>query len=164
MNHIPTDKQWGFRSARSTTDAGSNLLDSILHGLNSNRCLVSAKQAGSDSRKSKIMHFKPTNTSQSMPSAVVLDGSPLETVSSYKYLGYIIDERLTFKELLSNTIGKLNHILSIFRKVCPALSLKASIAKLKFKFISYIDYICLFSFMLNKKVTSAAEFLHPLRI
>lgn len=35
LNHILTDKQSGFRSARSTIDAGSNLIDSILHGLNS---------------------------------------------------------------------------------------------------------------------------------
>lgn len=97
------------------------------------------------------MHFKLNISNQTPLCPIYLAGFPLEVVSSYKYLGFIIDDRLNFKSMLSDTVSKLNNILYIFRKVCPALSLKASIAILKSKFISYIDYIWLFSYLLSKK-------------
>lgn len=72
-------------------------------------------------------------------------------VTSYKYLGYIIDDQLNCKQMLNDTLSKLNYVLKIFRRTCSSLTLKASIAVLKSKFLSYIDYISLFAYLLTKK-------------
>lgn len=68
-----------------------------------------------------------------------------------KYLSYIHDDQLNCNKIAANAITKLNNILSTFRKIRSSLSLKASITVLKAKFIPYIDYITLFSYLISKK-------------
>lgn len=74
-----------------------------------------------------------------------------DLLARYKYLGYNIDEQLSCKHIFSDTVSKLNCVLHTFRKIRPSLSFKAAIAVLKAKFISYIDYILFFSYLLSKK-------------
>lgn len=80
---------------------------------------------------------------------VKLDGEPLDMVSHYKYLGYYIDDQLNCRKMLEDSLAKLNYILKTFGRTRPSLTLKASIAVFKSKFLSYIDYISLFKYMLS---------------
>lgn len=82
---------------------------------------------------------------------ISLNNRLLEQVHHYKYLGYTIDDQLNCRRLLSSTISKLNCVLHTFRKIRLSLSLKAAIAVLKAKFVSYIDYILFFSYLFSKK-------------
>lgn len=108
--------------------------------------------------KSNVMYFgeacRRSKSAAQLPDNVpiTLDNEPFGAVSHYKYLGFIFDDCLIFKPLFENTIRKLNHVLSIFRKIRPSLSLNASIAVYKAMFSSYIDYTFLFTYMLSKKI------------
>lgn len=119
--------------------------------------------------KSKVMHFSPSRISSPLIGhtlSVVIDNTPVEQVRHYKYLGYNLDDQLNCDRIFTSTVSKLNNILYIFRKIQPSLSLKASIAILKAKFISYIDYIILFSYMLSRKAFKKLQTLqnHCIRI
>lgn len=100
--------------------------------------------------KSKIMYFSPNMKLSIESLEVKLNNLPLEEVQSYKYLGFILDNQLNCRNMLNDTISKLNYTLRIFRRTRSSLTLKASIAVLKSKFLSYIDYICLFTYLLSK--------------
>lgn len=54
-------------------------------------------------------------------------------------------------QISSSTFSKLNNILHTFRKIRPCLSLRGAIAVLKAKFVSYIDYVLIFSFLFSNK-------------
>lgn len=119
--------------------------------------------------KSKTMHFAPSiqrSNSSCNSLSISINNAHIEQVHHYKYLGFIIDDQLNCRKLVSNTVSKLNNILFTFRKIRPSLSLKASIAVLKAKFISYIDYISMFSYLLSKSDFKKLQVLqnHCIRI
>lgn len=98
------------------------------------------------------MYFSPSRGAPSLNSLTIqIDNAPIEQVRHYKYLGYEIDDCLSLNKTASNTFSKLNGVLYIFRGIRSSLCLKASIAVLKAKFIPYIDYILLFSYLFSKK-------------
>lgn len=67
----------------------------------SNYCM--ANQLFLHPNKTKIMYFQPTDDTP----PVTCYGNSLETTRSHKYLGYVIDDRLTFKNHVSKITGKL---------------------------------------------------------
>ena len=70
--------------------------------------------------KTKIVHFRPKKFKQTEFQFMYQD-KPLETVSSYKYLGIIFDEHLNFNkctEILSESAGRaLGSVISKFKKL-----------------------------------------------
>lgn len=78
----------------------------------------------------------------------------------------MIDDRLNTKPLMTDTIRKLNYVLSIFKRVRSSLTFKSAIKIFKAKFLSYIDYPFLVSYMASaadvKKNADHTEFLFTL--
>lgn len=101
--------------------------------------------------KSKVMHFSPGRHQSNCHTSVFINNSQLEQFDKYKYLGYILDNRLQFDYMLTDTLNKLNNTLRIFKLIRPSLNNKAAIMVSKSKVISLIDYILIFTYLLSKK-------------
>lgn len=56
---------------------------------------------------------------------ITLAGEQLEQVHKYKYLGFVLDDRLRFDYLLTDLYSKLNHLYFILAKIHPYLTTKA---------------------------------------
>lgn len=67
-----------------------------------------------NSEKTKIILF--TNNNNSL--TVHLDGSPIETVKSHRYLGVTIDRYLSFGQHINETRVKMNDRLNMLKVIC----------------------------------------------
>lgn len=103
-----------------------------------------------NSSKSKVMSFH-LGTQNVSNLCIILAGERLEQVHKYKYLGFLLDDRLQFNHLFSDLYSKLNYLSYILAKVRPYLTKKAAALVFKSKFLSYIDYASLFAYSFSKK-------------
>ena len=74
----------------------------------------------------------------------ILNGNALEVVQEYKYLGYIIDNKLTFGMQLNNVIGKIkscNYMLSRCLSCIPKFSLQLLYNALALSHLIYNKFI-----------------------
>jgi len=53
-----------------------------------------------------------------------LDGTPIERVDQFKYLGVIFDENLNWSDHINLVYKKASSKLFLFRKLCPFLEIK----------------------------------------
>lgn len=66
--------------------------------------------------------YQHTNRPKNIISVVTLEGSDIEIVNSYKYLGILIDDSLTFKPHVLYLVKKLRLKLDfIFKTSCAFL-------------------------------------------
>ena len=73
-------------------------------------------------------------------SNIVLCGDKLSASKSFKYLGVVIDENLTFRNHAENVISKLNQSIGIFRKLTNLINDKTKILLYNSLFLSHINY------------------------
>lgn len=66
--------------------------------------------------KTKVMIFKNRDISLIK---VVFDGMPIENVNTFKYLGFVLDSQLNFKQHVATLFSKLSSIAGVFRRVGP---------------------------------------------
>lgn len=77
--------------------------------------------------KSKLMLFsKSRNLAQIIPSVTTLEGNKIELVHTYKYLGILIDDSLTFKPHVENLVKNLKLKLRFYfqNKLCFSFNTK----------------------------------------
>ena len=77
--------------------------------------------------KTKLMLFSNSRSrSQNIPSVVTLEGSEIEVVDSYKYLGILIDDSLTFQPHVQYLVKKLRLKLGFYfrNKMCFSNNVK----------------------------------------
>lgn len=109
-----------------------------------------------NSGKSKVMSFQ-LGAGPRPDLCVTLEDEKIEQVCKYKYLGFVIDERLQFDHLFSDQFSKLNHLSYLLAKVRPYLTTKAAALVFKSKFLAYLDYVSLFSYSFSKKDQSRLQ-------
>ena len=82
------------------------------------------------SRKKKIQ-IHPT---------ISLNNSQVERSSHNKHLGFLLDEKLNFKQHIDTTILKINKGISVMKKLRPSLPLKSLMTIYKAFLRSLFDY------------------------
>lgn len=64
--------------------------------------------------KTKVMHFRTNrNNTENLNAVIRLNGQIIETVSSFKYLGVILDSHLTWNCQIDNVSAKIKQIVAI---------------------------------------------------
>ena len=85
---------------------------------------------------------------------VFVKGQELEAVNTYKYLGILLDEDLSFKKEFNKTISRINHKIWMLGHFRSCLDDPTSITLLKTMLLPYMDNSNLFSqashFMIKK--------------
>ena len=88
--------------------------------------------------KTKIMHFGMK--AKSMTNACNVGVSIIEGVPTYRYLGFLLDQELTFKADLKQTIRTISQKFDMFKKYKQFLSNKAKFDVVKAMLLSYFTY------------------------
>ena len=91
--------------------------------------------------KTKLMLFTSSRARpQNVPSVVTLEGSVIQVVTSYRYLGFLIDDSLTFEPLVRYLVKKLRLKLFVFfrNKMCFSFNVKKRLVAATF--LSVMDY------------------------
>lgn len=79
---------------------------------------LTANRLSLNAKKTKVIHFRTQRNvgdSETMP-IVKLNGLPIETVSSFKYLGLILDTHLTWSDHIEYLIRRIIPILAILHR------------------------------------------------
>lgn len=82
---------------------------------------------------------------------ITLNARNLEVTNTYKYLGYIIDNKPEFGDLFVALLNRLNNTLRIFKLIRPSLTLWAAVMVFKAKFLSLLDYASLYMIFVSKQ-------------
>lgn len=91
--------------------------------------------------KTKLMLFTSSKVRPlTIPKVVTLEGGEIEIVDSYKYLGILIDDSLTFKPHVQNLVKKLRLKLGFYfrNKLCFSFNVKKQLVAATF--LSVLDY------------------------
>ena len=92
-------------------------------------------------QKTKFMCFGTWKTLKDAgPLSINVNGEPIEKVTTYKYLGVVMDERLTFNDHVKKTIKCASHKLFLLRKVRPMLTTYAALQLFKAMILPVIEY------------------------
>ena len=91
-------------------------------------------------QKTKLMTFTRAHTQPEKVSIVTSGGSPIEKVSSYKYLGIRLDDKLSFKVHMDNLERKLKLKLGFYFCNRACFLLMARMKLVQTTFLSVIDY------------------------
>ena len=92
--------------------------------------------------KTKLMFFTNSNSARSKLSNVIVasNGQQIELVSTFKYLGFLIDEHLSFKDHILYTVKKLKLLLGFYfrNKSCFSFAVKQKLVESTF--LPILDY------------------------
>uniref|UniRef100_A0A669EEG1 Reverse transcriptase domain-containing protein n=1 Tax=Oreochromis niloticus TaxID=8128 RepID=A0A669EEG1_ORENI len=94
-----------------------------------------------NAEKTKLMLFSNMKRfPQTVPLVSTLEGNLIEVVHTYKYLGFLIDDSLTFKPHIDNLVKKLKLKLGFFfrNKFCFSFETKKRLVNATF--LSVLDY------------------------
>ena len=86
---------------------------------------------------------------KSLTNACDVGGSIIEGVHSYRYLGFLLDQELTFKADLKQTIRTISQKFYMFKKYKQFLSNKAKLDVVKAMLLSYFTYSNIFHGVCN---------------
>lgn len=95
-----------------------------------------------NTEQTKLMVF--SNTSElpaNVPTVVTQQGKPVELVSHYKYLGFLLDHELSFKTHIAGLVSKLRVKLGFFYRNKSCFSLKARKLLVSATFLDYGDVL-----------------------
>lgn len=92
-----------------------------------------------NSNKTKYMLFTNSQT-HSLPQISTLQGQGIERVMSYKYLGFLLDEELSFNSHVIRVVQKLKLKLGFFYRNKACFNLKARKELVAVTFVSVLDY------------------------
>ena len=92
-------------------------------------------------KKTKLVFHPATQSAvNDVNNVITMQGTTVDYVLSYLYLGVDIDNMLTFKKHFSNTFKNVSHKLSILRKIRYMINIKAALDVTKTMLCSIIDY------------------------
>ncbi len=77
---------------------------------------------------------------QDLPQIVTLYDQEIERVSCYNYLGFLLDEKLSFKPHVDNLVKKMRVKLSFYYRNKACFNLKARKELVAATFLSVVDY------------------------
>ena len=92
--------------------------------------------------ETKIVHFG-SKAKKSIRDCIV-DECRIESVHSYTYLGYLLDQELNFKSDMKQTIRTISQNVFMFKKIKPFLTNKSRLDVAKSMILSYFDYSNIF--------------------
>ena len=99
--------------------------------------------------KTKIMHFG--SKAKKITDSCYVEGFTIENVHTYKYLGFLLDQELTFKADLKHTMRTISQKLYMFRKFKYFLNKKAKLDVVKAMLLSYFTYSNIFYGVCNNE-------------
>ena len=102
-------------------------------------------------KKTKLVFYPASpNAVNNVNNVISMQGTTVDYVSSYLYLGVDIDNMLTFKKHFSNTFKNVSHKLFILRKIRYMVNIKAALDVAKTMICSIIDYGNIFLSSINE--------------
>lgn len=96
-----------------------------------------------NTKKTKSLTFFHTPM-QGLECSFTVDGQLLESVTSYKYLGLVLDKNLNYNLMMTQLVNKLNYKIYQQAKLRPLLTKQAALAVYNSMILSYLDYNLLF--------------------
>ena len=109
--------------------------------------------------KTKFMHFKTQNTKPPTPNFTInIRNTTIEKVTSFKLLGVILDEHLSWKDHILSLKKKLQTLLVLTMKIRPCLNKDSLLIIYHSLFMSHTRYCinnwCFENSILNRKLQS----------
>ena len=108
-----------------------------------------------NTEKTKLMWFGSAKQVKDLPCPeIIVDGSPLQTVCSYKYLGVTMDGQLNYAKHVGKLIAVASTKLKQFRRMRSFLNTKAAVLVYKSMLLPLLEYGDIFlssATMENKK-------------
>ena len=99
--------------------------------------------------KTKVMHFG--HKAKKEKQACKIDEYTIECVHSYRYLGFLLDQELTFKSDLKQTTRTISQKFYMFKKIKYFLTKKAKLDVAKAMLLSYFTYGNIFYGICNEE-------------
>ena len=94
-----------------------------------------------NSKKTKVMYFSPTQRKLELQTPkITMLNETLEYVLAYKYLGIVVDNKLTFSQHINNIIKTAGQKIYILAKVRKYINTAAALMLYKSMILSHIDY------------------------
>ena len=91
--------------------------------------------------KTQLMLFgQPKKLKEHPTFNIVYNGSPLQSVSHYKYLGMTLDSQLNYNQHVQKTIAIVSNKLKQFRRMCFFLDKKAAVLVYKNMILPILEY------------------------
>uniref|UniRef100_A0A8C2Q2T0 ribonuclease H n=1 Tax=Cyprinus carpio TaxID=7962 RepID=A0A8C2Q2T0_CYPCA len=134
--HLYADDTIIYSTARSPYEALNKLQDAFTV-LQKN--LLKLKLV-LNSKKTKFMLFTHSRNVQDLPQIITLYNQKIERVSCYNYLGFLLDEKLTFNPHVDKLVKKLRVKLRFYYGNKACFNLKARKELVAATFLSVVDY------------------------
>lgn len=103
------------------------------------RSLLSLKLVLND-KKTKYMTFARSRRNIPIPPLLTLQGSSIDLVSSYKYLGFVLEEDLSFKLHVKQLVSKLKLKLGFYYRNSACFSQSARRKLVEATYLPVLDY------------------------
>ena len=125
-----------------TSDSNfENSVKDLQEDLNSLNSWCSNNGITANTSKTKIMMFGTRNMLGKLPPCqVTLDGTPLQVVTTYKYLGISLDNQLRFNLHVNKIIGSVTAKLKQFQRMRSFLNTKAALMVYKNMMLPILEY------------------------
>lgn len=120
-------------------------LSNLLIWLNSNKLKLNVD-------KTKYMYIS-TRTNIDKNHIIHINGEKIDSVTQFKYLGVILDEKLCFKNHIDEIVKKMSKNISIMYRANNRLTAKAKITVYNSLFLPYINYCSTILYLCNKTDT-----------
>ena len=102
-----------------------------------------------NSVKTKFMIISDSSSDSNV--IISIDGQPIERVNNNKYLGVIIDDRLTFKNHCEYIAKKMSKKLNFLRRIRNRLDMKTALLLFNSLVVPHVDFCNSILFMLNER-------------
>ena len=109
-------------------------LDSLSKWCNSNKLTVNPK-------KTKMMTFGTrSSVKKTKGCKLYLDNTRIQAVATFKYLGFVLDSTLSFKNQISDIIKKVFHKHTLLTRLMSFLNVNTTLLIYKTMLLPYFDY------------------------
>ena len=120
----------------------------IMSDLNRISLLLQRLKLKLNSQKTKFMVIGDSSSSNNY--TISIAGQPIERVSKIKYLGVMIDDRLTFKDHCEYIAKKMSKKVNFLRRIRNRLDMKTALLLFDSLIVPHIDFCSSILFMLNE--------------